>query len=83
MDKQLRNSAQAPETVGASLTPQTILNSIQIVVPAGLITVEGIVMRMNEYPKDDPKLVYGLSGTHDVPFAVGAFQQLLRLEEAT
>lgn len=41
------------------LTPQTILTTLQITYPEGLLTVEGVVIRMNEYPKDFPKVVYG------------------------
>lgn len=41
------------------LTPQTILTTIQITHPKGLLTVEGVVIRMTEYPKDFPKVVYG------------------------
>ena len=42
-----------------TLSPSTIVGAINIIVPQGLVSIEGVVTQLNPYPKIDPKVIYG------------------------
>lgn len=46
-------------TQDSTLSPSTVIASLSITAPAGIVIVEGVVTRLSPYPRDNPTSVYG------------------------
>ncbi len=55
----MNNKLSFPEQSETPLSPSTIFSAVTITTPKGIITVEGIVTRLTEFPKRNPKWIYG------------------------